>query len=329
MKPKQLVPGVVMLAALLAACGGGSGDSQPPPSVQLAAITSANQDAVARASLAGGLGVGGSGNVVTSSSQAAALYGVRRVVPYARSARADVARPLIVSTATEPCAVSGSVTVSFDDRDNNGFSAGDILSLAFNQCRDTATSLATGAVSFTVNSVAVVNSSQLAFSATLAFQQLTIVEDQHSVSINGSVTAEYDETLLSVSLNLFTGASGLAATAAGPGYNDTLAFDAGFEFRYRHVFSTAATAGTVTTSINGTFFATSVGGRVTLATPVPFTKLSTERYPRIGQLQITGANNARLRITVIDATQVRIELDANGDGTYESMKVVPWNAILP
>jgi hypothetical protein len=90
---------------------------------------------------------------------------------------------------------------------------------------------------------------------------------------------------------------------------------------------TAPIAATVT--INGSFSATSIGGRVTVSTLQPIRQLATDPFPSSGQVLVTGANNSRLRITVISNTQVRLELDADGDGTFESNNVVTWSSILP
>jgi hypothetical protein len=51
-------------------------------------------------------------------------------------------------------------------------------------------------------------------------------------------------------------------------------------------------------------------------------------YPSSGVMVITGAANSQLKLTALSNTQVRQELDANGDGTYESSTTVNWNTLL-
>jgi hypothetical protein len=43
---------------------------------------------------------------------------------------------------------------------------------------------------------------------------------------------------------------------------------------------------------------------------------------------ITGANNSKIRLTPTTNAQVRQELDANGDGIYESTSNVSWNSLM-
>jgi hypothetical protein len=85
----------------------------------------------------------------------------------------------------------------------------------------------------------------------------------------------------------------------------------------------------VSVSLNGSFSATSIGGRVTVTTLVPLTALSGDDYASAGVVKIVGASGSTVLATVIDDTQVQLRLDANGDGTYESTTDVPWATLLP
>ena len=156
----SIVVGACALA-LLSACGGGSDAPSQTVGPEGLHITSANETAVARASVSGGLSVaqvqtatdaGGSGVQPTSVSarahslatvsQRALAAGVRSRMTVASTS----AHPATAISDTEPCGVSGSLTTTFDDRDNNSMlSAGDVLTVAFDQCRDSATSLLNGA----------------------------------------------------------------------------------------------------------------------------------------------------------------------------------------
>ena len=74
--------------------------------------------------------------------------------------------------------------------------------------------------------------------------------------------------------------------------------------------------------------ASTIGGRVQLDTPTPIQELVADAYPRAGVLRVTGQGSA-LRLTALNATTVRVELDANQDGSYEATKDVAWSELLP
>src|SRR5204863_4202798 len=125
--------------------------------------------------------------------------------------------------------------------------------------------------------------------------------------------------LLQVSLAV--GAGGLGVSATAPGYSDSIVYESGMQIA---TSATLTLPSTSTVTLNGSFTATSLNGRVTVATVQPVSELSTDLYPYAGQIIVTGAAGSRLRITVIDATQVQLELDTNGDGIYEASTTVPW-----
>jgi hypothetical protein len=83
-------------------------------------------------------------------------------------------------------------------------------------------------------------------------------------------------------------------------------------------------------SIAGTLSSSGFSGTqaVSFSTPTTLIRRGTDVYPYTGVLQIGGANNSALRLTVISNSQVREDLDANGDGTYESTTAVNWNTLL-
>jgi len=59
-------------------------------------------------------------------------------------------------------------------------------------------------------------------------------------------------------------------------------------------------------------------------TPMDFA--GSAMVPTAGQLVVTGANNTRLRLTVVNGgTDFTLDVDSNGDGTYESTQTLNWN----
>ncbi|WP_280154828.1 hypothetical protein [Piscinibacter sp. XHJ-5] len=347
----RIIPflGLTLGALLLAACGGGggggsSGTGSPVVQQPGVAITAANQISVARATVGGGLTLSNSPLPLESEDRASALSlrsspmpasigfidaTVRRALLGGLQSRRSVlsagARPAGTSSETQPCAVGGSLTTTFDDRDNNGApSASDTLTLAFNQCSDTSAEQSSGTVVFTISSVSSLTEDRIEMAASLAFQHVSLVQGETSATIDGSVTFSLLATSSSVQMSLAVGSGGLTVATVAPQYSDTIAFASGMQI----IASEAgATSGTV--SLNGAFTATSIGGQVTVATLQAFTGSATATYPSAGRLLVTGAGGSQLRITVIDATQLSLELDAAGDGTFETTTLVPWSELRP
>jgi hypothetical protein len=68
--------------------------------------------------------------------------------------------------------------------------------------------------------------------------------------------------------------------------------------------------------------------RLAYETPVAFTGTS-DTFPSQGQLLLRGANGATARMTAVDATGVRVELDLDGDGAVDpgGTSTTTWVAI--
>lgn len=332
-----------LASTLLASCGGGGGGGSPAPAPAPAppvAVTSTNQTAVTRATLSGGLGVvraqpfattARAANVspaATSTSTAAlqSLIGrsVLRAAAQAGLTRTGIVRTQAITQTTDPCPAGGSVTSTSDDRDNSGGpSPGDVATLTFNQCRDTASDFANGTVTVTIGSVLSATSTRVEFSGTMTFVQFEFDLGPTRTNLDGSTAATLLDTLNETRVTL-TVTSTLRFDIASPTYNDRIIYESGM----RIVSDSTVTPDVSTGSLDGAFSSTSIGGRVTVATLAVFTQLGTDLYPSSGQLLITGANNSRVRATALNNTQVRLELDANGDGTFESTVIVNWSDIL-
>ena len=65
-------------------------------------------------------------------------------------------------------------------------------------------------------------------------------------------------------------------------------------------------------------------GCVVVSTSTPFHYLAGSTNPSIGTMIVTGSSNGRARLAVIDATSFTIDVDADGDGTYEISTPYTW-----
>jgi hypothetical protein len=319
--------------ASLAACGGGSGDdSTSQPAAAKVAITSANQNQVVRASVNAGLSVslaqgsvGGGVSPAGVADRSHALAAVmERAVSAARASRKGIAsasaHPTASTSSTQACTGGGTMTITLDDRDGNQqISNGDVITASFSQCKDTATSTINGAIAVTLTGTPTATQ----FAASANFQNIVVTDNGVTATIAGTVAVSETDTATDIVTTLSVGSSGLTASTASTAYTDAVSFASGFV-----ITTDEASSGSVSVSLAGTMSAQSVGGSITIATPQPLVEASSDTYPSSGQVILTGASGSAVRATVLDNTQVKIELDANGDGTYESTSIVTWNALI-
>ncbi len=328
--------------AMLTACGGSSSDDGVqviPPGSSVLAITSTNQSSVARVGInsalsvsmaEGALGSGGSISAAAATRAHAMSAIVRHALESAsRKAVASAGtHPAAVNSSTDNCAAGGTVTESLDDKDGNQqVTAGDVITTTFAQCRLSATDIIDGAVVITVTTTPVVTATSSQFAASAQFQALAVSADSASYTISGlAAVAESDDDTTSLTHDTVTvGAGGLQVAVASTAWNDTLKLGQGL------VVTTVAgyDASTASVTVAGTLSSNALGGQVTIATPVALAGAGTDAYPSSGQMIITGATGSTLRVTVLDDTQVKLELDADGNGSYETTSTVAWTALVP
>lgn len=84
-----------------------------------------------------------------------------------------------------------------------------------------------------------------------------------------------------------------------------------------------------TSSVNGTMINSAFGPQLfTVKTTQPFVRLSSDAYASQGELLVTDKTPAKVRARVANATTVAIELDADGNGSYETSVNKPWSEML-
>jgi hypothetical protein len=67
---------------------------------------------------------------------------------------------------------------------------------------------------------------------------------------------------------------------------------------------------------------------ITLSTSTPFVVTGGTTYPSSGLAVVAGSGGGTVRITAVSATDVKFELDANGDGVFESTTTKKWSEVL-
>lgn len=349
---------LVLTAGLVSACGGGGSDAGVSAQAQLLSINSTNQQAVSRATATATTALLGAGGGVAGQSSSAdrstalsvssvmashggpslasmALYMAHKVAGTNDGQRsalsAGTARTLVIAPISSACSVSGTVTTTINDADNNGtLTAGDTLTLTFNQCHETAADNLNGSMAMSLSRLTIVGDAATALEGTLSMQQLSVSDGVRTASMNGSFSMAFNQLSASQSqVALTVGSGGLNASVSDGGISDSVSFESGFALSMTETDSTTVGgADTASATLNGGFSSTAIGGRLLLETSVPILQWSTEDYPRAGTLRVVG-NASALRVQVLNATTVRLELDGNLDGTYEQSTDLPWTTVLP
>jgi hypothetical protein len=244
-------------------------------------------------------------------------------------------RPLaIVGPVIQPCAFSGTVSATIDDRDNSGsLSVGDVMTFVFNQCHDTATDSVDGTTTGTYTQIGTVPVPTLG--ARLTMSQFTAVTANHTLTLNGAMLLNYSQPSASVEITRLTadGPVTVAFSTHLP-YADTVTLQSGYIQEDTYDASVAPPPGSTlpgrtTTTLQGRLQSTQAGGLIDVATPptAPLVTYSADTYPRSGAVQVSGRSGTLL-MTVLSVTSVRLDLDADNNGSFESTSTVSWDWLL-
>lgn len=352
---------VIIAMMLVTGCGGGGGSSEPPASRSSVTITAANRDTVATAAMNATLGAGLAsvavplGNADRAAAAAASVTTTRisdavsrlrgsPVIAFALDAAfaplgsrgslktALAARPQGTITQSQPCAGGGSVTLTLNDADNNQVaSSGDSVSIAFSQCRSAAGEQVNGSISVSY-SMATVTPTRTDVAASMAFSNLSAVTPEGSTAVNGSLSLAGSQQGAVTTAQLSVSGA-LTVSATTPTYTDSVTLSGGLTLAL--IVDEAAVPpgggapGATTVRIDGVISSTRLaGGTIELRTVVPLREYDADPYPRQGQIVVVGAAGSQLRLTALSTATLRLELDANGDGAYESIVDQPWVDVI-
>ena len=323
--PRTLATGLAAL--VITACGGGGGDSAlVAPPADDAAITSSSArdiasevfDSMRDSASFGDFGsaglIGSSGSGSLTLAKAASNAATKAGVVQAEAAGA------LIGVAFGPertdCAVSGSVTVSGDIQNPEMLSAGDTVSLRFDDCDEGDGQVVNGNLGMVVDTLeGDLAGGFFALGVTLDFQLFRIVESGETTMLNGGFSmlvdsTDYPVTVASLSSPYLSVTDG-SDTVTLSNYSTSVTVDE----------SSQPPAYALTGS--GRIDIPSQGGSVAYTTRAPFTGFG-EGDPDSGVLFIRGAESASITLTVLSGTQVQLEMDYDGNGTTDETVVVTW-----
>lgn len=308
----------VFVALGLAGCGGGGGGGSSP--VGDLTVTPANQDSVARGgmvALQAGV-LGGGGGVAVAGNAAS------RVLAASRKRIAAVLPPEVGA-----CTYGGSTSTVLDDRDNSGAeSLGDIITVTYNGCSEVPGEVMDGSMAVSVTAVQGTNF-PFVISGTVSTSSLRTQTATSSVTAQGGfdlVMRLDSQTAGSLRISV---PSAFTMAISTPGYTDTVTLRAGYVLDSAYDDAAlppggAAVSGRTSTSARGAVASAAAGGYVQVNTLQPFVQYNVDPYPRSGRFEALGKTGV-LQATVLSTSQVQIDLDADGNGTFEATKTVNWS----
>ena len=318
---------VIMIASslLFAGCGGGGGGGGvtgpvvvPGPTVS---ITSTNAAEVAKVSYDTALDSGefadlsGTGLFISGTSGGfSKLDGaIAASAKLGNSGQSQVPIPAL----TTACEVTGDVTVSGEIADpiTPTLTAGDFFEIDYNNCDDGFGDVTDGLMRMDVDAFTGVLANELFdLTATFTLDTLQIIAGQDAVTSDGVVTATIDTTN---ALSLFTGISGQSMML-----DSNLSSEHLTEFASSLNVDASQQIPTYMRSSSGTLDSTQLSGVVRYSTPVTFQGLGSE-FPNVGEFLVQGAASS-LRLIAVSSTDVRIDIDSDGDGNVDEMIETTW-----
>lgn len=311
----------VLALAALAACGGGGGGDG---GIDLIDVTAGNRDSVAHAAGASflALGVSSSIPVLGGPGGVASQRELPQAVAWRSAVGAARERPqALITGAPQACLVSGSVTVTIDDRNGNGsWDLGEPATVVFNQCQDNAYDVLDGTAVLTI-----VGGSASSFSATMGMTQLSqrAVNGRHGMTLDGNLDLGCTQLSTTSMRCTSTASSSIRAVVHTHMFDDTVTLRQGFVEDATYDDTTQHTMST----LRGTIDSSAAGGALSISTDQTIALLDADPYPHEGVLRVSGRQGALL-VAPQSATRVRVDLDSNDDGMSEASTVEDWDWLL-
>jgi hypothetical protein len=327
MKIRQLFS--LFTAISLTACGGGSGGDAaptvpppPPPGATGLVIDTANAKPALRVAYGATVESMSAGEVIGGAGIAAAPSGGFSK-PFSDESMASTVTRFVFADPIGPlvsqCAGGGTETTTGNLANPLTISAQDTINVDYADCDSGFGEVLNGRMEMTITvfsgdlflglflletDVRLIN-----FAATIGAETLLSNGDSH-VSLD---TTGIPSVLMSISGNSLTSVSGTST--------ETLR-----NFSTSQTVDTSVFPEPFTLNSSGTVDSTQLSGFISFTTPVTFQGTGPD-YPFAGELVVTGDGNATIRLIALDAINVRIETDSDGDGTPETTEDTTWDDI--
>jgi hypothetical protein len=308
---------VAACAAVLVACGGGGGGgitSSP------AEITAGNADLIS-AEVLRSIDIAATlGPVSTDATIGSGGGGGAQAQRLAGSSRRSIQRATTLvafGPDTLACDADGTVQFSGDRADFDTFTPGDVINATFTDCDDGAGDVINGSLRLVVVQAVIVNFDDGRFDVTFdaTFTNLRVTIDGRTYAGDGTSRLTVDTTGTPIEATI-SGAGEIVFTEGGDRYGLT-------DFAVTLSVNLTGQPGASSVTGTGTLDSNDIDGPVDFVTVVPLLTNGTA-FPSAGTLDIIGADDARIRVTVLDATSLELAVDTNGDDVTDVTIPTTW-----
>lgn len=321
----------------LAACGGGgsSGTTAGNTTTSGFSVTSANMQDVgaqgyrATASMTSQIN-GSTSSFVTGVAADTASAGVigATVQELYRALGAQAASNQVVGVTTSKtvsCTSGGTMLVSANLASSSNISAGDSVTLTANTCKESGYTL-NGSISVTFNSISGIPGESSVWSGSFAvnYSNFSVISGNSAdvVNVTGNLSLGINQTALGTASIAVSGTS-LNFSVTHNGSTDA--------FKVTNINNNSSLKSGIVT-YNSNFGVNGSLGKLgnanfTVKTITDFKQSTSGGFPTQGVLKITASDNSSVTLTVIDSTNVKLDLDKNGDGVTDESVTTTWTAL--
>jgi len=313
----------------LAACGGGGGGGDgtvvvPPPVAQQATVTSENAETLAGAALSAAILSGDLGSLGGGSADAGPQPGMQTKA--AAKNHWDVLVGKLVGQYfaapigpfTDPCLVSGFMTLSGDISNPATLSAGDVITSVFDSCDDGNGVVLNGQLEMRIGAIeGSLDTGLFRLVMTLTLTGLVMDDGVNPITSNGALTLELETRNYPELADVVSGTKLRLKTTSSELVQE--------DFRTATTIDAASLGYSLIAS--GKVSSSAYQGYVTYSTPEPMTGVG-DGFPFAGVLLVKGASGASLRVTALDSVRVLLEIDFNGDGATDETRELGWTQLI-
>ena len=325
---KRLVS-IGTVLAMLAGCGSSGGDnSSGPLAANLATITTQNAPVIAGAVVGSALEGGGLGSLaalgplgVPVSSTGDVFAKINEVQREQTEFLKGSALSGEIQTPIPPqmtmCPGGGMMTLTGDIQNALTLSPNDSITIQFESCADGMGGMTNGMFTMQITSFEgdLVAGTAL-FGMTVTVSDFQVTADGVVAVANGSVSMTINtQSVGSMSISI----TSPSLSVASGGVTGTLS-----NFSVSHTIDEVT--GTYTYDLSGSLTSSEFEGQVNFSTSVLLQGTGTG-YASVGEVVISGADGASIRVIALDGVLVRLEIHLDDDGVAEDTVDTTWAAL--